>query len=163
MLTASLGISSSSMYAAYGSKAELFNEAVRTYAQRYSLIYERAVNEPTLLRVIERILIDSVHEFSRTDEGHPGCLISSAAMSDAPLTLDVRAYVDDLQRHDEERLRERIKRAVLDGDVASNSDSYVLADLVQTLWQGLSVRSNLGADRHELLAVAQVGAALIAR
>src|SRR3954470_21037735 len=65
-LTTALGISSSSLYATFGTKAELFDEAVRTYALRYSAIYERAVAEPAIGRVIERVLMDSIDEFSRS-------------------------------------------------------------------------------------------------
>lgn len=160
MLTASLGISSSSLYAAFGTKGELFDEAVRIYALRYSAIYDRAVAEPTVGRVIERVLVDSVDEFSRSEEGHPGCLTSSAAMADTSATLDVRTYVAELQRCDEARLRARIERGVLDGDIAAAADPAVLAKFVQTVWQGLSARSELGAGREELLGVARLALAL---
>lgn len=163
MLVASLGISNSSLYAAFGTKADLFDEAVRTYALRYSAIYERAVGETTLERVIERVLIDSVYEFGRVEEGHPGCLTSSAAMADTSATFDVRGYVADLQRFDEDRLRARIERAVIEGDAAPTTDPTVLTGLVQTVWQGLSARSDLGAGREELLAVAHLGLELIGR
>lgn len=159
MLAASLGLSSSSLYAAFGSKTELFEEAVRTYALRYSAIYSRALDEPMLAQVIERLLVDSVYEFSRSEEGHPGCLTSSAAMADAPATLDVRAYVADLQQADEARLRARVERAVLDREVSA--DPAVLTGLVLAVWQGLSMRSDLGAGREELIAVARLSSELI--
>ncbi|MEU5565046.1 TetR/AcrR family transcriptional regulator [Micromonospora musae] len=160
-LTTALGISSSSLYAAFGTKAELFDEAVRTYALRYSAIYERAVAEPSIEHVIERLLMDSIEEFSRSEDGHPGCLTSSAVMADAPTTLDVRSYVADLQRSDEARLRARIERAVLDGDLTATTNSAALAELVQTVWQGLSVRSDLGATRDQLVGVANLALTLI--
>ena len=161
MLTGALGISSSSLYAAFGTKAELFDEAIRTYALRYSAVYDRAIAEPTVRRVFERVLVDSVKEFSRSEDGHPGCLTSSAAMADTSATLDVRTYVADLQRSDEARLRARVERAVLDGDLAPGTDPAALTDLVQTIWQGLSARSELGATREELLTVAHHALALI--
>lgn len=160
-LAAALGISTSSLYAAFGTKADLFDEAVRTYALRYSAIYERAVAEPSIERVIRRVLMDSIDEFSRADDGHPGCLTSSAVMADASTTLDVRSYVADLQRCDEARLRVRIERAVLEGDLAATTKPAVLADLVQTVWQGLSVRSELGATREELIGVVSLALTLI--
>lgn len=161
MLTAALRISSSSLYAAFGTKADLFNEAVRTYALRYSAIYDRAVAEPTVERVIDRVLRDSVDEFSRSNEGHPGCLTSSAVMADTSATLDVRTYVADLQRSDEARLRARIERAAMDGDPAVTTNPAVLTELVQTLWQGLSARSELGATREDLLSVTALALSLI--
>ena len=161
MLTEALGISSSSLYAAFGSKARLFDEAVRTYALRYSAIYEAAVAEPSVARVLERVLLGSVEEFGRVEEGHPGCLTSSAVMADASGTLDVRAHVAELQRCDEARLRARVERAVLEGELPPATDPAVLTDLVQTLWQGLAARAELGASRAELLGVARLALALL--
>ena len=150
-LAAALGISSSSLYAAFGTKADLFGEAVRTYALRYSAIYERALKEPEVDGVIRRLLLDSVAEFTRTDEGHPGCLTSSAVMSDTPPTLDVRTFVADLQDADETRLRVRFEQAASDGDLPSTTHPAELADFVQTIWQGLSARAEIGTPRRELI------------
>ncbi len=161
MLTAALGISSSSLYAAFGTKGDLFAEAVRTYAHRYSDAYARAVREPILPRVIERLLVDSAHEFTRSDDGHPGCLTSSAVMADASASLDVRAYVAELQRDDERRLVTRIARAVTDRQVHPDTDPVAIAALVQTIWHGLSARAELGATRDELIGVATHSATLI--
>src|SRR5690606_20507738 len=111
-LTAALGLSTSSLYAAFGSKAGLFEEAVRTYAERYREIYRQAVAEPDLAAVFERVLVDSAYEFTQPGDTHPGCLVSSAVMTDSPSTLDTTAYVADLHRSNEELLRRRIERAI---------------------------------------------------
>jgi AcrR family transcriptional regulator len=160
-LGTSLGISSSSLYAAFGSKAELFDEAVRTYALRYSAVYDRALAEPTLAKVIWQLLTGSIREFVRVDDGHPGCLTSSAVMGDTSETMDVRTYVTDLQRQDEARLRERIEDAVRAGDTASGTDGAALSVLVQTLWHGLAARADLGAGADELTATAALAVALL--
>ncbi len=76
---------------------------------RYSAIYDRAVAEPTGDRVIEQVLMDSVGEFRRAEDGHPGCLTSSAVMASTSATLDVRTYVVELQRSDEARPRARFR------------------------------------------------------
>lgn len=157
MLTASLGISSSSFYAAFGTKAALFDEAVRTYALRYSAIYDRALEESTVAAMIERLLIDSVSEFTRTDEGHPGCLTSSAVMSDTSSTLDVRAYAAELQRRDHARLLARLERASNDGELPNSVQPATLAELAHTLWQGLSTRAELGTSREALMGAAELG------
>lgn len=154
MLATALGISSSSLYAAFGTKAALFDEAVRTYAQRYSEIYAGAVPEPTVARVIERLLTDSVNEFTRANEGHPGCLTSSAVMADAPPTSNVRAYVAELQSSDEDLLTSRIERGIQEGDLTAGTNASLVTELVQTIWHGLSVRAELGATREELLRIA---------
>lgn len=91
----------------------------------------------------------------------PGCLTSSAVVAHTSTTLDVRTYVAELQRADEARLRARIEQAAADGDPAAVAEPAVLAGLVQTLWQGLSVRAELGADREELLEVVRLAVASI--
>ncbi|MGW2022477.1 TetR/AcrR family transcriptional regulator [Streptomyces decoyicus] len=162
-LTAALGLSTSSLYAAFGSKAGLFEEAVRTYAERYREIYRQAVAEKDLRTVIEQILIESVHEFTRPRDAHPGCLLSSAAMTDSTSTLDTSAHYAELHGWNERALLARIERAVRDGELPAATDAAALTGLVQSVVHGLSVRANLGTSRADLLATAQLTHELICR
>ncbi|MFC7328454.1 TetR/AcrR family transcriptional regulator [Marinactinospora rubrisoli] len=162
-LTAALGLSASSLYAAFGSKAGLFEEAVRTYAERYREIYRQAVAEKDIRTVIERVLTDSVEEFTRPSDAHPGCLVSSAVMTDSTSTLDTSAYFAELHGWNERTLRARVERAVQDGELAAGTDAAALTGLVQSVWHGLSVRSNLGVDREDLLATVRLAHTLICR
>ncbi|MBR7838503.1 TetR/AcrR family transcriptional regulator [Actinospica durhamensis] len=155
-LTAALGISTSSLYAAFGSKAGLFEEAVRTYAERFRSIYRQAVEEDDIHRVLEQILTRSVHEFTQPAADHPGCLVGSAVMADGPETLDVRTYIADLHRANAQALRARVERAIAEGQLAADTSATALTGLVQAVWHGLSAQSSLGADRAELLAVAHL-------
>ncbi|MEU6244058.1 TetR/AcrR family transcriptional regulator [Streptomyces sp. NPDC047024] len=162
-LTATLGLSTSSLYAAFGSKAGLFEEAVRTYAERYREIYQQAVAENDVRTVVERILTDSVHEFTRPSDTHPGCLISSAVMTDSTSTLDTSAYIAELHNSNEQALRARIERAIGDGELTSDTDAAVLTGLIQCVWHGLSARSNADTTREDLLATARLAHQLICR
>ncbi|WP_190130983.1 TetR/AcrR family transcriptional regulator [Streptomyces mashuensis] len=160
-LTATLGLSTSSLYAAFGSKAGLFEEAVRTYAERYREIYRHAVAEKDLRTVVERVLVDSVHEFTQPSDEHPGCLLSSAAMTDSTSTLDTSAYYTELHGWNERTLRTRIDQAAQDGELATGTDTAALTGLVQSVVHGLSAQAGLGAGREELLATARLAHELI--
>ncbi|AHH97418.1 hypothetical protein KALB_4054 [Kutzneria albida DSM 43870] len=160
-LTTALGLSTSSLYAAFGSKAGLFEEAVRTYTERYREIYQRAVAEKDIPSVVKRLLTCSVHEFTQPSDTHPGCLTSSAVMTDSTSTLDISAYFAELEDFNEQALRARIERAIQDGELAAGPSAAVLAKLIQSLWHGLSVQANLGADREDLLAAAHLAHKLI--
>ncbi|MEU3838756.1 TetR/AcrR family transcriptional regulator [Streptomyces sp. NPDC028635] len=162
-LAATLGLSTSSLYAAFGSKAGLFEEAVRTYAERYREIYQQAVAENDIEMVVERILTDSVHEFTQPSDTHPGCLISSAVMTDSTSTLDTSAYVAELHSSNEQALRVRIERAIKDGELVEGTDAAALTGLIQSVWHGLSVRSNVDTPREDLLATARLAHQLICR
>ncbi|MFJ3956340.1 TetR/AcrR family transcriptional regulator [Arthrobacter sp. NPDC090010] len=160
-LTAGLGLSTSSLYSAFGSKAGLFEEAVRNYAEHYREIYRQAVAERDIADVIERVLLDSVLEFTQDTDSHPGCLISSAAMADTTDTLDTKAYIADLQDSNAEALRARIDEAIRDGQLSSGTDPGALTGLIQAVWHGLSAQSNLGVTRQELLETARLAHGLI--
>ncbi|MFH9294014.1 TetR/AcrR family transcriptional regulator [Streptomyces sp. NPDC017520] len=160
-LTALLGLSTSSLYGAFGSKAGLFEEAVRTYAERYREIYHQALAATDFRTAVERVLVDSVHEFTRPDDEHPGCLLSSAAMADSTSTLDTSAYFAELQDSNERALRARVERAVQEGELPADTDAEALTGLVQSVWHGLSARANLGTGREDLLATARLAHELI--
>ena len=166
-LTAALGVSSSSLYAAFGSKGGLFEEAIRVYAGRYHRIYQEAVAEEEPAGVIEHLLTASVLEFTQDPADHPGCLAGSAALADSADTLDAAAYVAELRAADEELLRARLEEAAgqpaQQGGLASEADARRLADLVRTLWHGLSARAVDGAGREELLETVHLARELIGR
>jgi TetR/AcrR family transcriptional regulator, copper-responsive repressor len=155
-LSSSLGLSASSIYAAFGSKAGLFEETVRTYAERYREIYRQACEERDISSVLERIFNLSIEEFTQPSDRHPGCLISSAVMTDMPEAVDTHAYATELHASNERALLSRFERAREEGQLAPDLDAAVLAGFVQSIWHGLSARSNQGAGREELLAIARM-------
>ncbi|NGN94491.1 TetR/AcrR family transcriptional regulator [Nocardioides sp. KC13] len=160
-LSSALGMSTSSMYAAFGSKAGLFEEAVRTYAERYRTIYIEACAEPELGDVLGQLLRRSVEEFTQPSAHHPGCLISSAAMTDTPDTIDIRAYASELHASNERLLRERIEQERDESRLRIDIAPSTLAALVQTLWHGLSTQSNQGVGRDRLLEIVEAALATL--
>lgn len=155
-LSAALGLSTSSIYAAFGSKAGLFEETVRTYAERYRVIYEVACSERDFADALRELFRRSVEEFTQPESGHPGCLVSSAAMTDTPDTIDIRAYLSQLYASNQDLLRQRIEHAQAEGQASAHVDPAVLAASLQTLWHGLSAQSNQGVGRDDLLVTADL-------
>ena len=79
-LTAAMGINKPSLYAAFGSKEQLFRKAVERYLGGPAGYVGEAMNQPTARAAIETMLNGSV-EMS-TDPKHPGgCLIIQAALA----------------------------------------------------------------------------------
>lgn len=155
-LSSALGLSTSSIYAAFGSKAGLFERAVRTYAEAYREIYRKACAEPRLTDVLERLFQLSIEEFTQPSSAHPGCLISSAVMTDMPDTIDTRSYVADLHASNERLLLARINRARQQERIAPDVASAALTGLIQAIWHGLSTQSNQGANRAQLLEISDM-------
>ncbi|MFG2133170.1 hypothetical protein ACGFNV_36095 [Streptomyces sp. NPDC048751] len=109
---------------------------MRTYAERYREIYQQAVAQEDVQTVIERILTDSVHEFTQPSATHPGCLISSAVMTDSTSTLDTSAYVAELHSSNKQALLVRIERAIQNGELAAGTNAAVVTGLIQCVWHG---------------------------
>lgn len=159
-LTTALGLSTSSLYAAFGSKAGLFEATVHAYVERYHTIYVEAVSQTNITDVIETLLTRSVEEFTQPSETHPGCITSSAVMSDSAETLDSRSYIDASQSADEESLKDRFILAHKQGQFSSEANAIALFELVQCTLQGLSVMTNRGADQQRLLSTVRVAVEL---
>src|SRR5262245_62821062 len=73
-LTQAMGINRPSLYAAFGSKEELFRKALDRYVEGPAAYMREALNEPTARAVAERLLGGSIDLV--TDRRNPrGCLI----------------------------------------------------------------------------------------
>ncbi|MCO1338873.1 hypothetical protein BJH93_08210 [Kocuria polaris] len=148
-LTTAMEVSPSSFYAAFGSKKSLFTEAVQGYMQRYTAIYIGAVRCESAREASERILRDSVDEF--TDEKRPmSCLVVSAAIHGGSETIDVRKALEDHQQVLEGILAERIDQDKATGKLDADLDTALVTSWVRTLWEGLSNQSNSGVPRSRL-------------
>ncbi|MCO1575678.1 TetR/AcrR family transcriptional regulator [Crossiella sp. SN42] len=152
-LSAAMGINASSLYAAFGTKEELFREAVAHYDETEGEAAARALREePTARAAFEQVLRVNVRAY--TDPAKPaGCMIVLAATTYTPKNQSVRDFLAGLRRETQEALRQRLIRGIADGDVRAGADVDALAAFYNTLWQGLSIQARSGATRAELAAV----------
>jgi AcrR family transcriptional regulator len=140
-LTEAMGISSPSLYAAFGSKRELYDEAVELYAQRPTTPLTLALTEATAYEFATRLLDAAIVDC--TKKGQPkGCLVNMD-----PLLVD---------RRDNGRtvIAKRLAQAIDDGDLPTSADRETLAEYLIIVINGLSTRARDGATRAELRAVA---------
>ncbi|MFZ3561224.1 TetR/AcrR family transcriptional regulator [Streptomyces sp. BH055] len=144
-LTRAMGINSPSLYAAYGSKEKLFQEAVTLYTDTEGAHTRRALAEqPTARAAVEAMLRDNAAAY--TDPATPrGCLIVLAA----PLPVDTPAVATglaELRAANREAIRARIARGVADGDLPATVAPDVMADFYATILNALSLQARDGAD-----------------
>ena len=140
-LTAAMGISSPSLYAAFGSKRALFDEAVELYAQRPGTPLLVALDEATAFDFATRLLDAAIVDCTR--RGRPrGCLVNTD-----PLLVDRRDAGRDV-------ITRRLARAHDDGDLPASADPETLAEYLIIVVNGLSTRARDGATRNELRRVA---------
>ena len=157
-LTAAMGINRPSLYAAFGSKRELFDRVVERYMLERRAYLDRAFAEPTVreaARALLRGLVEAV-----TLPGRPaGCLTVQGALAVRDQTIDVAALLAEQRRATQRLLLARFERALQTGELPAETDASALARYVATVIDGISVQAAGGATREELLGVAEAAMA----
>lgn len=149
-LTAAMGINSPSLYAAFGSKEELFREAIGLYQETTGGLTDRALREqPTARASIEAMLRDNARSYA-TDQGPRGCMIVLAGSTYTTRSESVRDFLVECRNATVAQVQERLDRAVAEGDLPAGRDTAMIADFYTTVLYGLSVRARDGADVHDL-------------
>ncbi|MFF8259417.1 TetR/AcrR family transcriptional regulator [Streptomyces virginiae] len=152
-LTTSIGISAPSLYAAFGDKRKLFDEAVVVYGSRYGDFAAVALaEEPTARAALGRILREAAEVY--TDPAHPpGCMVISAATNTT--SEEVAQALRDRRNANLELFESRIRADIATGELPADTDARALARYAGAVLQGMSQQSRDGATREELEAVAE--------
>ena len=144
-LTAAIGISPPSLYAAFGSKEALFREALALYGQRYGVFLSGPMSAPGSAReAVEQMLQTAGRQFA--DARHPlGCMVAAGElqMSEAqsPLVLDLMG----LRQAAQQAIRSRLNRARQDGELPADTDTATLAAFFAMTIQGMAIQARDGA------------------
>jgi TetR/AcrR family transcriptional regulator, copper-responsive repressor len=149
-LTNALGISTPSLYAAFGDKRALFFEAVHHFEDAYGISLDP---EQPARAAVHQLLRDAAAAY--TDPAlPPGCLVISSAVNTTTESAEIATAL--AKRRNELRLAitRRLRRAVREGELAADTDVTGLAGFFTATIQGMSQRARDGASRRELRAVA---------
>jgi AcrR family transcriptional regulator len=152
-LTTAMGISSPSLYAAFGSKEALYLEAVRHFSETAAAGTFRALMEaPTLREGLAGMLNASIG--CSTQQGRPqGCMIALGATHCAPENDGIRQELKEMRRTLQDTLRLKFEAAIADGLLPPDADAASLAAYYATVVHGISIQARDGATREELTAV----------
>jgi AcrR family transcriptional regulator len=152
-------ISPPSMYAAFGSKEDLFREAAELYATTIGGEPLRALTaHPTAHAGVRAMLVQAADLF-RSPDNSAGCLVITGAVNCAPANERVHDLLQEFRQQTPHVILERLKRAVADGDLAADLDLVTIASFYATVLQGLALRSHDGASHQDLVAVAEAAMA----
>lgn len=148
-LTDAMGISTTSMYAAFGNKEKLFRKALERYSDGPSAYLTEALEEPTALAVATAILAGTIRTTTRPAQPR-GCLGVQGALTASDSGREVRDLLIAWRDNSCSRVSERFRRAVDDGDLPPETDPALLARYVTTLAFGIAVQAATGVGRDEL-------------
>lgn len=154
-LTAAMGISPPSLYAAFGDKKTLFREVVRRYLGGGETAESIIANAPSAFSAAEALLHGSAILFTG-ESTPPGCLVASAAASCSASAADIQHELAQVRSDTQSALRTKIERDIDAGLVAPGADANAHAAHVVAVIQGMSTLARDGATRATLLRMAGV-------
>ncbi|MFL6620077.1 MAG: TetR/AcrR family transcriptional regulator [Povalibacter sp.] len=153
-LTEAMGISPPSLYAAFGDKKQLFFAAIERYVSAAESSPECIRNATTAREAVEMMLQNAAR--AHTQRGRPaGCFLVSGAVNLSSASQDVRDEVARIRARIERTLRDRIKRAIEEGELPAQTDATSLAAFYISVTHGMSMQAQDGAKRDRLLAIGE--------
>ncbi|GAA2278370.1 TetR/AcrR family transcriptional regulator [Glycomyces scopariae] len=155
-LVAELGIASARIYKAFGSKEQLFREAIACYETAEGGFADRAfATESGIRPALKRLLEDAVRLYSRPDLPQ-GCMVVSAAASVSAENDGLKAWLAEHRLQRTQQIVERLRQAVQTGELPADTDADSLGDYFAVFLHGLSIQARDGVTEARLLAAVNV-------
>jgi len=154
-LVAATGLNKPSLYAAFGSKEELFRCALERYWQRQGELTRKHLEEPDARTGVERMLLALVD--IQTQPGLPhGCLAVHGGLVGSAASAAIRDELRARQAALQTMVQNRLTRAQAEGELDTSVDVADLARYLTIVGQGAAVQAAGGASREELRRVVKV-------
>jgi AcrR family transcriptional regulator len=153
-LCEAMGIRSPSLYAAFGSKEELYLEAIQHYVRTVGpTVWDRLSEAATAREGVEQMLWAGTETLPEFGVIPGGCMAVLGAVSDewpAAIAEAVKAIRSDML----EMLRSRLRAAVAEGELPASTDIEHLSRFYLGVFQGMAIQARDGATAAELKGVA---------
>jgi AcrR family transcriptional regulator len=153
-LTRAIGIAPPSLYAAFGSKAELYREVLALYASRPNAGAIRAfLCDGPIRDKVHALLHDSVRAV--TDPDYPaGCMVTAGLLYCGAEHVSLAGAIAALRTDRCTAVTERLQRAIDAGELPPDTQAAAAARYLCAVMQGISIQARDGATAAELHAVA---------
>ena len=136
-LARAMGINASSMYAAFGSKEELFKRAVVRYCDEHMTFFPAALALPTMSQTVRAVFAGTIDLVSKAGYPH-GCLTVQSGMA---ISESIRVFLNGYRKQGEDALKRRVERAKKEGDLDPTLNSGDFARYLVMLTTGMSVQA----------------------
>lgn len=151
-LTTEMGINPPSLYAAFGNKNQLFEEAIDLYQRRHGVDLPTGVPARD---AVESMLRELARDY--TDDAHPrGCIIISAATNYAPGGEEIVSRMRDLREATKNRIASLITEDAERSIPLPPEDIRRTATFFAAVIQGMHQQAVDGATHADLDAIVDV-------
>ncbi|MFB5078237.1 TetR/AcrR family transcriptional regulator [Raoultella sp. C349492] len=155
-LVAELGIASARIYKAFGSKEQLFREAIADYENQEGGFADRAfAAEGNVREAIKTLLMDAVRLYCQPDLPQ-GCMVVASAASVSVENNDIKTWLAQHRLQRTQQIIDRLRQAVHSGELPATTDADSIGDYFAAFLHGLSVQARDGVAESRLLAAANV-------
>jgi len=149
-----MGVRSPSLYAAFGSKEELYLEAIEHYVQTQGPpVWGKLAEGATARAGIENLLIAGTESLPKSRAIPAGCMATLAAVGDE-WPAAIARVIKKVRLEMLGMLRSRLETAVAKGELPASTDIDGLSRFYLSVFQGMAIQSQDGATRAELRGVA---------
>jgi len=154
-LTSAMGVNAPSLYAAFGSKENLFREAVRLYTDTEGVTLWASMDEAATAReAIEGLLLATAAVSGQGDRPK-GCLLALSGVNPDTLPETACSEVKRVRTDSMAAVRDRLRVGQAAGEIGSDADPAAIAAFYLTVQQGMTFRAREGATVEELTATAR--------
>lgn len=149
-LCAVMGLNPPSLYAAFGNKANLFEEAITYYKNKYwAVVWQELENEVNVFKAFDTFYCQSAKLLSRPESSR-GCLVVQAAANISEESPQILSLIRKLNQSSINSFQQRITTAIEQGQLAPTTDALGLAFMFKTISDGMAIQSRDGASVAQL-------------
>jgi TetR/AcrR family transcriptional repressor of nem operon len=150
-LNACLGLTSGSIYKAWGDKRGLFLAALDRYmTQRSEAIAACLASELSGKKKIE-LLITQYALLSSEVAGRTGCLVIESAVELSLADNEISKLIAAQQTRQQEQLLRLLEEGQMDGSIRTEVNAANMAKLLLTIQQGMRILGKTGSDTSTML------------
>jgi len=160
-LADSMGISSPSLYNAFGDKRTLFVAALERYLDHFTRARIKRLEDSLPPKLAVRHFIEEIIERSLSDRERRGCFLINSALEVAPHDRELGELIADRLGEIEAFFRRSIRAAQTEGTVPQNLVAKDLARLLLGVLLGIRVLARAKPERALLEGLARPALALL--
>ena len=155
-LTAAIGVTKPSLYAAFGNKEQLFRTVLDRYDQRTADFLSGSIRAATAREVAVGLLRGAA-EFHANPANPPGCLMVQSALVGSDTAGSARQETRDRRNRLREAIQARLERALHEDDLPRSADPAApgaLSGRRHARYGGRSGQRRQRGELHEIVDVA---------
>jgi AcrR family transcriptional regulator len=144
------GITAPSFYAAFGSKEELFREAVDLYKKTQGAPVVKALLEGPTARASLEAMLQAAAESVCGQDNPSGCLMVLGGINCTSANKGIEDFLREQRAKRDKVIKQRLRQGIADGDLPSSTDINALVSFYASIADGMAIQARDGVSRKAL-------------